>query len=32
MKELGGYLFFLALFIGLLALVVAGIERGWFGV
>jgi len=31
-KELGGYLFFLALFIALMALVVFGIEGGWFGV
>ena len=31
MKELGGYLLFLALFIGLLALVVLATESGWFG-
>ncbi len=31
MKELGGYLFFLALFIALMALLVYGIEGGWFG-
>ena len=31
MKELGGYLLFLALFIGLLALVVLATESGWVG-
>lgn len=31
MKEFAGYVFFLALFIGVMALVVYAIESGWFG-
>ena len=31
MKEFGGYVLFLALFIGVMALVVYAIESGWLG-